>query len=53
MINEIQEIEKEIQKKVEQYVNAQKRYNGDSQLSRNIECEIDSLEIKLKQLKGA
>jgi hypothetical protein len=43
-------IQKKIQKKVEQYVNAQKRYRGDSALSKRIEAEIDSLECMLKKL---
>ena len=49
---QIQEIENEIKNKVQQYVNAQKKYNGDSALSKKIEAEVDSLEIKLKILKG-
>lgn len=48
-----EEIENKIQKKVEQYVNAQKRYRGDSALSRRIEEEIDSLECMLKKLEGS
>lgn len=46
-------IEKLIQEKVKQYAAAQKRYNGDSALSRRIEAEIDSLDCMLKKLKEA
>ena len=46
-------IEKMIQEKVKQYSAAQKRYNGDSALSRRIEAEIDSLEVMLEKLKEA
>lgn len=44
------QIEKEIKIKVEQYVRAQKRYNGDSALSNKIECDIDILEQRQKKL---
>lgn len=47
----IEQIEKLIQKKVQQYANAQKRYHGDSALSRRLEGEIDSLDLMLKKLK--
>ena len=46
-----EQIEKLIKKKVEQYVNAQKRFKGDSALSRRLEGEIDSLECMLNKLK--
>ena len=46
-----EEIEKLIKKKLEQYVNTQKRYHGDSALSRRLEGEIDSLEVQLKKLE--
>lgn len=46
-----EQIEKLIEKKVQQYANAQKRYNGDSALSRRLEGEIDSLECMLNKLK--
>lgn len=45
-----EQIEKKIQEKVKQYVEAQKRYHGDSALSRRIECEIDILENKLRKV---
>jgi len=48
----IEEIENLIKVKVQQYVNAQKRYNGDNALSDRLESEIDSLEVQLKILKG-
>lgn len=51
MEKEIIRLEKEIQKKVQQYANAQKRYHGDSVLSRRIEGEIDALDCKLRKLK--
>lgn len=47
----IKELELAIEKKVEQYVNAQKRYHGDSALSRRIEWEIDALEVQLKDIR--
>lgn len=49
----IEEIEKLIKEKVKQYAAAQKRYNGDSALSKRIEAEIDSLDCMLKKLKEA
>lgn len=51
MIEEIEEIENKIKQLVKQYAAAQKRYNGDSQLSKDLEAEVDSLEIRLKLLK--
>lgn len=48
----IKQLQEQIKKKVCQYVNAQKRYNGDSALSKKIEAEVDSLEIQIKMLKG-
>lgn len=47
----IKEIENEIKRKVNQYVNAQKRYHGDNTLSNRLEGEIDTLEIQLKLLR--
>lgn len=47
----IEQIEKLIKEKVKQYGETQKRYHGDSYLSRVIEGEIDSLEIMLKKAK--
>jgi chromosome segregation ATPase len=47
----IEEIENKIKQLVKQYAAAQKQYNGDSQKSKDIEAEIDSLEIRLKLLK--
>lgn len=46
-----EQIEKLIEKKVQQYANAQKKYNGDSALSRRLEGEIDGLECMLNKLK--
>lgn len=51
MIEEIEEIENKIKQLVKQYAAAQKQYNGDSQKSKDLEAEIDSLEIRLKLLK--
>lgn len=53
IINEekIKELEFEINKKVKQYANAQKRYHGDSALSSRIEAEIDSLEAQIKNIR--
>lgn len=50
--NEIQKIENEIKRKVQQYAAAQKKYNGDNAISNKLEGEIDHLETKLKLLKG-
>jgi hypothetical protein len=47
----IKELEIAIKEKVKQYVNAQKRYHGDSALSRRIEGEIDSLETQLRNIR--
>lgn len=44
------QIEKEIKIKVGQYMRAQKRYNGDSALSKKIEMQIDILEQRQKKL---
>ena len=46
-----EEIKKLIEKKLQQYVNAQKRYHGDNALSYRLEGEIDVLEMKLKKLE--
>lgn len=40
-----------IEQKVRQYVAAQKRYNGDSALSKRLEGEIDALEHQLKEVE--
>lgn len=48
----IEEIELLINKKVKQYVEAQKKYHGDNTLSYRLEGEIDILENELKKLKG-
>jgi len=40
-----------IEQKVRQYTAAQKRYNGDSALSKRLEGEIDALEQQLKEVK--
>ena len=49
---EIDRIEREIKALVKRYADAQKRYHGDSALSKRIEGEIDGLEIELRKLKG-
>lgn len=46
-----EKIELIIEQKVRQYVAAQKRYNGDSALSKRLEGEIDVLEQQLKEVK--
>lgn len=40
-----------INKKVEQYCNAEKKYNGDSALSNRLEEEISSLNSQLQNIK--
>ena len=45
-----EKIELIIEQKVKQYVAAQKRYNGDSALSKRLEGEIDALEQQLKEV---
>ena len=45
-----EKIELIIEQKVRQYAAAQKRYNGDSALSKKLEGEIDVLEQQLKEV---
>ena len=47
-----QDIEREIARLVNKYAAAQKRYHGDSKVSKDIEAEVDGWEIELKKKRG-
>lgn len=51
LASKIDKLQKEIDKKVKQYGDAQKRYHGDNAISHRLEGEIDGLELQIKKLK--